>query len=495
MTKTLRIKKSHKNISKKIYRGGWDWPFGKSAEVIKGKTLPDFIKKEEMRISAVDKKIVADTCDIKDKSEIRYKYIPAIFDSLKGKYGTEIFSSQVFTLFPYCSEEIKHGDAPIVGSVAKMVDKVNASEVDIDIVNGLSQKFNTRFIVDPNIRQTNTQYISSYDVDKYIEFLENYNYNGKNLFIVSHSGFMQKMLFKLSTIKKFQIDNLDLFQFGFVEVGPQKYKIKYILVRKWTNDYNVSYIVDLNDGKVITDTNFITFFLNDKNKMKDVKSWVFQIRHCKGCHNTETGMVSKVSRTFSEYSIGYLQYALCLNDTPSEMMEKGTYLFNILKEFSINKDASLFQNYTFGSSVILRAILTGIMQVYILKGIEQGIQQTTLASSTLKIEPGPVLESETFEEEISTPVSDEPNTETVEASATIGEEISTPVTNKVEPNTETVEASATPVSDATTIPVTNKDGFVQSMIRQFETKKPIDGGKSRKIKKRKGKISRKRTIR
>jgi hypothetical protein len=375
MKYTNTYKKKGKNATKKI-KGGM-WPFTsntsgikeeKKPPVIKANTLPGFMKKEEMRINTVDKKTITSTCDIEDKDDVLEQYIPNIRDILTTQQKIQLPEKTTITLFPYCSEKIKYGDIAVIGEVSKMFDKVNASEVDIDIIDKLKTTFKIE-VDDSKIQKSNNKYTSSYDVDKYINYLQDHD-NDKNLFIVSHSGFMQKMLFRLSTIKKFQIDNLDIFQFGLVNdfTRKNKFKIKYILVRKWVNNYEISFIVVINGAEIetITELNQINNY-----KFSDIEFWVFQIRHCKGCHNTETGLVSKVTRTFSQYSVGYLQYALCLNDTPSEMLEKGNKLYNILKEFSKNKEGKLLENYRFGSSVILRAILTNIMQLYTLLGIEQ----------------------------------------------------------------------------------------------------------------------------
>ena len=265
---------------------------------------------------------------------------------------------------PYCSEKIKEGDNIIVGNIAKMVDKVNASEVDKEIVEALTTKLNVNFNT-KNVTDENGKYKSTYDVEKFITFLDGFVGHNLNLFIVSHSGFMQKMLKKITKIEKYQIDNLDIFQYGYVDG-----KIKYIIVRKWKNKYNIAFIVDITDGIVnIIKDDFETIVDNIINS-KTIQIWVFLIRHCKGCHNTEVGLTAKISRTFSDFSTGYLENALCLVDTPAEMQNVGIPLFEILKKFSKNPENTLTGSYIFGSSVILRAILTIIMQVRVILSIE-----------------------------------------------------------------------------------------------------------------------------
>ena len=371
--------------NKKITQGVND-AFNKGAQlfkddpsIIKGKTLPEFMKKDQMRINDLKptdngNKIIQNSCDFTDKQSIIDKYIPSLHE-LQNKNNKIII-----TIMPYCSEKIKEGDNIIVGNIAKMVDKVNASEVDKEIVDALTTKLNVNFNT-TNVTDENGKYKSTYNVEKFITFLDGFvehdlNLFNLNLFIVSHSGFMQKMLKKITNIEKYQIDNLDIFQYGYVDG-----KIKYIIVRKWKNNYNIAFIVDITDGivKIIKD-NFETIVDNIISS-KTIQIWVFLIRHCKGCHNTEVGLTAKISRTFSDFSTGYLENALCLVDTPAEMQNVGIPLFEILKKFSKNPENTLTGSYIFGSSVILRAILTIIMQVRVILSIET-LESTKSPSNT-----------------------------------------------------------------------------------------------------------------
>ena len=358
--------------------------FKADPSIIKGKTLPEFMKKDQMRINNLKltdngNKIIQNSCDFTDKQSIITNYIPVLSDQLKNNNNPINI-----TIMPYCSEKIKEGDNIIVGNIAKMVDKVNASEVDKEIVDALTTKLNVKFNT-TNVTDENGKYKSTYDVEKFITFLDGFVGHNLNLFIVSHSGFMQKMLKKITNIEKYQIDNLDIFQYGYVDG-----KIKYIIVRKWKNNYNIAFIVDITDGIVnIIKEDFETIVDNIINS-KTIQMWVFLIRHCKGCHNTEVGLTAKISRTFSNFSTGYLENALCLVDTPAEMQNVGIPLFEILKKFSKNPENTLTSSYIFGSSVILRAILTIIMQVRVILSIET--QESMNSPSNTNIVP--VLENQ-----------------------------------------------------------------------------------------------------
>ena len=62
-------------------------------------------------------------------------------------------------------------------------------------------------------------------------------------------------------------------------------------------------------------------------------------------------------------NFGYLDWSLCFEDTVDEMMVVGKDLHNLLEKYGG------FKSYTFGSSVIFRAILTSILMYIVINNI------------------------------------------------------------------------------------------------------------------------------
>ena len=163
MKYTNKYKKKGK-ISTKKMKGGLG-PFSSTKPVIKANTLPDFMKKDQMRINTVKKQTITETCDIKDKTGLFTDYIPTIKTILTTQQKIQLPENTTLTLFPFCSEKIKYEEIAVVGEVSKLFDKVNASEIEIDIIEKLKETFRIK-IDDSKIQKSNNKYTSSYDVDK-----------------------------------------------------------------------------------------------------------------------------------------------------------------------------------------------------------------------------------------------------------------------------------------------------------------------------------------
>lgn len=305
------------------------------------------------------------------------------------KNNLKIFENN-YTLFPYCNEDLK-GPASL--------DKVNAPFTSSEALYALYKVFESNFssISPANIngnytsidKLSNLNGVSSPENDPKM-FLKALSAFNKNCFIVSHSGFMtklydyiirknlvnesnmygdiynkyepeptmeetiiQKGIYGGGILKKFGLqterdygvfDNLDIIQLIFDNRG----KIHYLLIRRYSNNYQL-------DNDIIIDY-----------KLSVLKS-VFIMRHCLGCHNVTPGIATKIGQAIGQAksgkNFGYLDWSLCFEDTVDEMMVVGKDLHNLLEKYGG------FKSYTFGSSVIFRAILTSILMYNVINNI------------------------------------------------------------------------------------------------------------------------------
>ena len=236
-----------------------------------------------------------------------------------------------------------------------------------------------------------------YDPKMFIKGLTAFN---KNCFIVSHSGFMtklydyivktglinqsdmygdiynkydsepsmeetiiQKGIYGGGILKKIGLqrerdygvfDNLDIIQLIFDNTG----KIHYLLIRRYSNNYQLD-----NDIKIDYEVSLL-------------KS-VFIMRHCLGCHNVTPGITTKIGQAFKQArtgeNYGYLDWSLCFEDTVDEMIAVRKDLYGLLENYGG------FKSYTFGSSVIFRAILTSILMYNVISNIASDSDKQTTA--------------------------------------------------------------------------------------------------------------------
>ena len=301
-----------------------------------------------------------------------------------------------YTLFPYCNEELK-GPASL--------DKVNAPFTSLEGLYAFHKVFQANFsaispaMIDGNYTSVETLSSSKgatspeNDPKMFIKALTLFN---KNCFIVSHSGFMtklydyilksglinesdmygdiynkydiepsmeetiiQKGIYGGGILKKIGLqrerdygifDNLDILQLIFDNTG----KIHYVLIRRYSNNYQLD-----NDIKIDYEVSVL-------------KS-VFIMRHCLGCHNVTPGITTKIGQAFKQArtgeNFGYLDWSLCFEDTVDEMITVRKDLYNLLQNYGG------FKSYTFGSSVIFRAILTSILMYNVISNIESDTDQ------------------------------------------------------------------------------------------------------------------------
>lgn len=307
------------------------------------------------------------------------------------KNNLKIFNN-TYTIFPYCNEKLK-GPASL--------DKVNAPFTSSEALYALHKVFECNFSsispanIDGNYtsidKLSNLNGVSSPENDPKM-FLKALSAFNENCFIVSHSGFMtklydyiirkklldesdiygdiytkeydneptieetimQKGIFGGGILKKVGLqkernygvfDNLDIIQLIFDMNG----ELLYMLVRRYSKNYKLDNELDL-----------------DKSTYGSLKS-VFIMRHCLGCHNVTPGITTKIGQAIGQVksgkNFGYLDWSLCFEDTVDEMTVVGKDLHNLLEKYG------RFKSYTFGSSVIFRAILTSILMYNVINNI------------------------------------------------------------------------------------------------------------------------------
>lgn len=316
------------------------------------------------------------------------------------KNNLKIFNNN-YTIFPYCNEQLKGPTS---------LDKVNAPFTSSEALYALHKVFESNFssISPANIygNYTSTDKLSKLngvsspenDPKMFLKALSAFN---KNCFIVSHSGFMtklydyiirknlvnesdmygdiynkyedeptmeeiiiQKGIFGGGILKKVGLqkerdygvfDNLDIIQIIFNMNG----EILYMLVRRYSKNYKLDNELDL-----------------DKTAYGSLKS-VFIMRHCLGCHNVTPGIITKIGQAIRQAktgkNFGYLDWSLCFEDTVDEMIAVRKDLYGLLENYGG------FKSYTFGSSVIFRAILTSILMYNVISNIESDSDKQSTA--------------------------------------------------------------------------------------------------------------------
>ena len=241
-----------------------------------------------------------------------------------------------FKIYPFCSEKIKF---------TKKVDFVNRYYIDKNVLDIIETEFNCKFIKNKLITNKKNILIGqNINPKKFIEYMFK-NLNNKNHFIISHSYFMtkltdfiinKKILPEKKTKKdnKYIYDNLDILQI-VIDTSNKNYKIKYCIVRQFSEKYKLS-----NKYNLGTDNHICS---------KNTKS-VFLMRHCLACHNITKNI-------FKKLKYGYGLYSSCFEETNSEIKSVSKELKKIIKDYGGIK------TFEFGSSIIFRAILT-ILIVY-----------------------------------------------------------------------------------------------------------------------------------
>lgn len=246
---------------------------------------------------------------------------------LLNKYKIKKFSSKmIFNIYPFCNEKVK---------ISKKLDMVNKYKINKYLIKIIEDKFNCNFVFDYKYFEIGKKNYRGQpnNSSKFIQYI--LKKNNKNHFIISHSNFMiqlssyiEKKYFNIKYKNKHIFDNLDILQ-----IVIQDKKIKYCMIRRFSDNY-------------ILPSDFID---NDKKISKDTYS-VFLMRHCSGCHNITKNIFTKIK-------YGYGLYSSCFIILNKEMKNKSPYLKKIIKDYGG------VTNFSFGSSIIFRSILT-IIKVF-----------------------------------------------------------------------------------------------------------------------------------
>ena len=293
-------------------------------------------------------------------------------------------------ILPYCSER------PVF---IKALDKANNPAIEEAILNTITNKFNIHFttndinktkILSPTklvtdafktvsrtisrkfskspTPQTQTSsldsdfmYSSEYNPQKFYNLITDKDklpklmVNKQYIFIGTHSKFLIEFLKVVSSDIHAYFDNLDICQIDLSE----QCKIVKVAVRHFSNDYKEEE--------------------EQKNKNSGVGASfykLFMMRHCVACHNLldikhpiaklldkGTGKMVQHFVEFSKSQYGYNKYSLCSPYNITELYSKRDVLLDIFKS-----ECGGIDNVIFGSSIILRAIITTILFIYIMKG-------------------------------------------------------------------------------------------------------------------------------
>jgi hypothetical protein len=243
-----------------------------------------------------------------------------------------------FSLYPFCNEVVK---------VAAAIDQVNRPTIKIAVLNIFKAIFQiTTFTLVregakaevlkafPEIIESPTP-----SPERFLDVIINVE---KNQFIISHSEFMTGFFDHIVAKYNFtqpnngiynKFDNLDI-----IQLIINNKNIVGIIIRRWKDQYSGNGAGELpSDG---TDTKY-----------------VFIMRHCVGCHNYETGLANKAGRALGRNNKGYLEFAMCFFYTYDEMLKTRVKLLILMNKYGG------YNSYSFGSSVLFRAILTGILLV------------------------------------------------------------------------------------------------------------------------------------
>ena len=262
------------------------------------------------------------------------------FGTLLNMYKIKNLKKRQFNIYPYCSEKIK---------LSKHIDFVNRYSINKNVLDIIETKYNCKFIKNKLIKNKKDILIGqANDSKKFLEYIFQ-NLDNKNHFIISHSHYMRKLTKYLMNIKSlykkekkitknkskyYYYDNLDILQL-VIDTSNKNYKIKYCIIRRFSEKYKLYKQYGLGTDKTICNEN--------------TKS-VFIMRHCVGCHNL-------TKNPFKKLNYGYGLYSSCLTEINSEIKSVSKELKKIIKDYGGIK------TFEFGSSIIFRAILT-ILIVY-----------------------------------------------------------------------------------------------------------------------------------
>lgn len=356
--------------------------------------------KETKRFETQIKLYEREFCDGIIDKEALYKGFDRYMEELQ-KYVV-LKDSIIIDILPYCSERPvsiktldKANNPAIEEAILKIITKkfninfttrINQlpgkSNTDVNIITKIAQTPYLETVVTaisrhiskfakpltPNqpippkiVRNPDIIYSSEYDPLKFYNLihdkdtLKHIMLNKQYIFIGTHSQFLIELLKLVSRNIHAYFDNLDICQIDL----SAKCNIVKVVARHFSNDYKEEPIFDN------TNTNVGASFYK-----------LFMMRHCVACHNL-LDIKNPIAKMFSpkpakkvqhlvefiQGQYGYNKYSLCSPYNITELFSKRDILLNIFKA-----ECDGIDNVIFGSAIILRAIITTILFIYIMKG-------------------------------------------------------------------------------------------------------------------------------
>tara|TARA_B110000208_G_scaffold185738_1_gene241320 strand:+ start:140 stop:1537 length:1398 start_codon:yes stop_codon:yes gene_type:complete len=339
-------------------------------------------------------------CDIDDPNEdssgwlnemnIRFNQLREIFPSLKTEdelniYLFENICEEYETYFNFKKDWLNHCGIE-VGVISLIENNLN-----IKLLTDQKNKMN----IDGNsyYQQTNPTLALDESVDNFIRQLKNSDLDlpYKYTFMVSHSHFMKHLLMKLYENNEHDLDETQL--------STSRYQLNKILLDNaisvskknnkksnevYFNNLDILGIVRLKikDGYLILDQfvlhNYDNYVIKDKlvglekivspilrdlgiEYNVDNISFIFITRHCYACHNTLNWL-----NRIKMFEPGYSKYSMCIPNKlklnfSDDKIEGLINAINKIEEIYCNREVDksyILENIMFGSSFILRAIIT-----------------------------------------------------------------------------------------------------------------------------------------
>ena len=357
--KHKKLSKRKKQVSKKTQKGGGILPI---------QNPPCFINEDNKDRDKKENKDVS-ICKINNIEDFEPIVLDKYVNSMKSLNIT-LPEQQEHYIIPYCGENIK--GIEFLGK-----HEANKNEISDKLTKAITKKLQIEFIISNKIKKNDNEnervYHSISNEILFLDYLKNILCNDlekrdkDGMLIVSHSNFLvnftnlisnedtskvneeecvktpetgNRILFKNNTCvcnrynSLYNYANLDILMLQFKK-EEEEWKLSTARIFRWFDNYK----------SPIEDENIET-------ANKNVKT-IYLMRHCVACHNLKP--VDK------QIKHGYGKWSNCINETIDELNDKKDGL-NIL----IVKYSGGLKKTEFGSSIILRAILTSILCKFIL---------------------------------------------------------------------------------------------------------------------------------
>ena len=272
-------------------------------------------------------------------------------------------------IFPYLGEMINKLPKRLIKQ-----DRVNYPSIPSDVLDLLTRVFNVNFSEPNKEPKPVSEFGAPFTIKKgvltypylhqqeavknFVENIEGSYKSGaerKNLFVVTHSNFLLELLkyfnLKNEKDKTLVLDNLDILHIMY----DNKEGFLVSNIYRWSENY---------EPYVLFRTNYV-----EKGVFGDVVNYekneetrhLFFMRHCAACHNHPKSNLIQKARYKS-----YGSRSMCFSNTFTEIKEN----IEPLNELIIRHGG--LDNFVFGSSIIFRALLTGIVVQQQLKLLNRG---------------------------------------------------------------------------------------------------------------------------